>query len=140
VTSSSGAQACPCGSGRDFASCCGPVVDGERLAATAEELMRSRYSAFTTGAADHLFRTWHPRTRPDVVDLDASTRWTGLTVVRTEAGGPADDHGVVEFVASWEEPGPRSAGPGGAGRGELHEVSRFSRRAGRWLYVDGDHS
>ncbi len=102
--------------------------------------MRSRYTAFATGAADHLFRTWHPRTRPAAVDLAASTRWTGLTVVRTEGGGPEDDHGVVEFVASWEEPGVGSAGPGGSARGELHEVSRFSRRAGRWLYVAGDPS
>ncbi len=101
--------------------------------------MRSRYTAFATGAADHLFRTWHPRTRPGTVDLDPSTRWTGLTVLRTVDGGPEDDHGVVEFVASWDGRGVRSAGPGGAGRGELHEVSRFSRRGGRWLYVDGDH-
>ena len=110
--------------------------------------MRSRYTAFATGAADHLFRTWHPRTRPDTVDLDASTRWTGLTVVRTEDGGPGDEHGVVEFVASWEDPEAGSVGTGGTGgtggvggvgRGELHEVSRFTRRAGRWLYVDGDH-
>ena len=115
-------------------------MDGERLAATAEELMRSRYTAFATGAADHLFRTWHPRKRPDAVDIDASTRWTGLTVLRTEGGGPEDDHGVVEFVAAWEDRGAGSAGSAGAARGQLHEVSRFSRRAGRWFYVDGDHS
>jgi SEC-C motif-containing protein len=111
------------------------VVSGARAAATAEELMRSRYTAFATGDAGHLFRTWHPRTRPDDVELDASTRWVGLTVLRTEDGGPADEHGLVEFVASWVD----SSGTGAARRGELHEVSRFARRAGRWLYVDGDH-
>jgi SEC-C motif-containing protein len=131
----SGGGPCPCGSGAAFGDCCGPVVGGERLAETAEALMRSRYTAFATGSADHLFRTWHPRTRPADVELDASIRWTGLVVLRTEAGGPDDDHGVVEFVASWVG----SADTGGAGRGELHEVSRFARRAGRWLYVDGDH-
>ena len=97
--------------------------------------MRSRYTAFATGDVDHLVRTWHPRTRPEVLAADPSTRWTGLTVVRTERGGPDDDEGVVEFVARFEEP---SAGRGGASAGRLHEVSRFARRAGRWVYVDGD--
>jgi len=96
--------------------------------------MRSRYTAFATGDDAYLLRTWHPRTRPTRVDLDPGTRWTGLTVLRTEGGGPGDEDGVVEFVARWSEP----SGPVGRRRGELHEVSRFARRAGRWLYV-GDH-
>ena len=92
--------------------------------------MRSRYTAFAVGDADHLFRTWHPRTRPDDVAVDPSTSWLGLEVVRTEAGGPDDDTGVVEFRARH-----------GDGRGEhvLHETSRFEHRRGRWVYVDGDH-
>ncbi|GAB3883101.1 YchJ family protein [Terrabacter terrigena] len=98
--------------------------------------MRSRYTAFATGDVDHLVRTWHPRTRPDELVVDASMTWTGLTVLRTEAGGPDDSEGVVEFVARFEE---ASAGRGGrATAGRLHEVSRFARRAGRWVYVDGD--
>ena len=59
---------CPCGGmprGATVADCCGPVVSGERQAATAEALMRSRYTAYVLGDGDHLFRTWHPRTRTD---------------------------------------------------------------------------
>lgn len=98
--------------------------------------MRSRYTAFATGDVDHLVRTWHPRTRPDDLTLDPGTRWIGLTVVRTERGAGDDSDGVVEFVAAFDE---SSAGPGrGATAGCLHEVSRFVRRAGRWVYVDGD--
>ncbi|GAA2744005.1 YchJ family protein [Terrabacter aerolatus] len=129
---------CPCGGGAEgltYAVCCAPLHRGERLAVTAEELMRSRYAAFATGDEDYLVRTWHPRTRPDRVGLDPATRWTGLTVLRTHGGGPDEPDGVVEFVARWTEP---SAGAGSR-RGELHEVSRFARRAGRWLYVDGEH-
>nr|WP_275425753.1 YchJ family metal-binding protein [Nocardioides solisilvae] len=96
---------------------------GAARAVTAEELMRSRYSAFVVGEADYLFTTWHPRTRPDDVVLDPSTRWTGLEVVDVVDGGPEDEEGVVEFVA-------RYAG------GEQRERSRFARRAGRWLYLD----
>jgi SEC-C motif-containing protein len=89
--------------------------------------MRSRYSAFVVGDADHLFRTWHPRTRPDDVTLPTDRTWTGLVVLRTEDGGAADDSGVVEFEARYEA----------AGRtGVQHEVSRFERRRGRWVYVD----
>ncbi|HUT76233.1 MAG TPA: SEC-C metal-binding domain-containing protein, partial [Polyangia bacterium] len=37
---------CPCGSSRDFADCCGPLLGGEGPAETAEALLRSRYTAF----------------------------------------------------------------------------------------------
>jgi SEC-C motif-containing protein len=89
--------------------------------------MRSRYSAFTRRDADYLFRTWHPRTRPDNVTVDPTITWTGLEVIDTVAGGLDDDRGEVEFTASFES----------AGRvGRLHERSRFERRAGRWFYLD----
>jgi SEC-C motif-containing protein len=53
----------------------------------------------------------------------------GLEVLRTVAGGPDDDSGVVEFRARSRD---------AAGEHVLHETSRFERRAGRWVYVDGD--
>ncbi|HET8987887.1 MAG TPA: YchJ family protein [Humibacillus sp.] len=129
-------ESCPCGSSVPYAACCGPLLTGDRLASTAEQLMRSRYTAYAVGDAEHVWRTWHPATRPERVTPDPGTTWTGLAVLRTERGGEEDETGVVEFVARWRED---SAGRG-AGSGELHEVSRFSRRAGRWLYVDGDVS
>lgn len=91
--------------------------------------MRSRYAAYATGDDDHVFRTWHPRTRPDDVSTSPALRWERLEVVRVEAGGPEDDTGVVEFRAHFSTD---------AGRQVMHEVSRFQRRAGRWVYVDGD--
>ena len=117
-------QACPCGSGTSYDACCGRLHRGAAQAATAEELMRSRYAAYVVGATDHLFRTWHPRTRPDVDDLapDPDLTWTGLRVL-----GSGEDW--VEFVASYDRDGVA---------GELRERSRFERRGGRWVYVDGD--
>ena len=88
--------------------------------------MRSRYTAFATGAEDHLFRTWHPRTRPADLSLDPGTRWRGLRVESTAAGGPEDEHGTVEFTAAFVADGEA---------GEVHEVSEFTRRASRWMYV-----
>lgn len=120
-------ELCPCGSGDGYSACCGLLHDGDQQARSAETLMRSRYSAFTRRDADYLFRTWHPRTRPDNVTVDPTITWTGLEVIDTVAGGLDDDRGEVEFTASFES----------AGRvGRLHERSRFERRAGRWFYLD----
>jgi SEC-C motif-containing protein len=101
-----------------------------RLAATPEELMRSRYSAFALGLEDHLLATWHPRTRPADAAPDPALRWTGL-VVHAATGGPDDTTGTVEFTASYASPD---------GAGAMHEVSRFERRGGRWFYLDGEVS
>jgi SEC-C motif-containing protein len=120
-----GLSRCPCGSGTAYAACCGPLHDGQP-APTAEALMRSRYSAYVVGHLDHVFRTWHPRTRPEAPTLP-DVEWVGLDVVRTVDGGAGDDTGVVEFRAR-----SRSAG----GEQVLHETSRFARRGGRWVYVD----
>jgi SEC-C motif-containing protein len=79
--------------------------------------MRSRYSAYALGDTDYVWRTWHPRTRPEQVLPDLGTRWTGLEVLEA-----TDD--TVEFRAHHDD-------------GVLHERSRFERRAGRWFYLDG---
>lgn len=122
-------ESCPCGSGLGYAECCGPLHDGSRQAETAEQLMRARYSAFVCGRDDFLFRSWHPRTRPAEVSAPPMD-WLGLEILATEDGGAADGTGIVEFVARYREPGARKPSA-------LHERSRFARRAGRWLYLDG---
>lgn len=114
---------CPCGSGAAYDACCGPLHRGARQADTAVELMRSRYSAFVLGELDHLFRTWHPRTRPPRLveeGLDSTRTWTGLDVL-----GHGEDW--VEFDAHYTV---------GGVPGVQHERSRFERRAGRWVYVE----
>ncbi|MGE0484716.1 MAG: YchJ family protein [Gammaproteobacteria bacterium] len=122
------AAACPCGSGRDFAACCGPYLDGVTAAPTAEALMRSRYSAFVRGDADYLLASWHPDTRPAALDHDPGLKWLGLRILAVEQGGAGDATGVVEFVARCKR----------AGRAErLHERSSFVRSAGRWVYLRG---
>jgi SEC-C motif-containing protein len=113
---------CPCGSGTPYDGCCGRLHRGAALAQTAEELMRSRYAAYALGETDYVFRTWHPRTRPDDVSPDPALTWTALEIV-----GSGEDW--VEFVASYDR---------GGEPGELRERSRFERRGGRWVYVDGD--
>lgn len=120
--------ACPCGSGRGYDACCAPFHRGTAPPATAEELMRSRYSAFAGGLASYLLATWHRATRPESLDLDDGVRWTGLEVLATEGGGPDDRRGTVEFRASFVEDGRQRS---------LHEVSRFRRDDEGWQYVRG---
>ncbi|NQE70036.1 YchJ family protein [Nocardia gamkensis] len=127
----SGARRCPCGRGEAFDDCCGPVLRGERPAATAEALMRSRYTAFAVGDVAYLLRSWHPRTRPADLTLDPAQRWLFLDVTRTDRGGLFDDTGTVEFVAHYRDED---------GRGTLHETSRFARSDGAWVYLDGTHA
>jgi SEC-C motif-containing protein len=129
-----GAVPCPCLSGETYGDCCGRFHRGEATAPTAERLMRSRYSAFVVGDAAYLLATWHPHTRPRELELDPSMRWRRLDIVDTARGGMLDDEGVVEFRAFYRSEGVDAS----AGRGVLHERSRFARVAGRWLYVDGD--
>jgi SEC-C motif-containing protein len=119
---------CPCGSGEQFGRCCLPLHAGERQAATAEELMRSRYSAYAVADLDYVWRTWHPRTRPETI-TPSEEEWTDLEILDTDAGQPGDEAGEVEFRAHYR----RNRRPG-----VLHERSRFVVRAGRWFYLDGD--
>lgn len=88
--------------------------------------MRSRYTAYSLGNADYLFRTWHPAHRPDDIGLDPGTQWVGLSILAAERGGADDDTGTVEFVARYRD---------GSGHGTLHEHSEFVRKGGRWFYV-----
>ena len=118
---------CPCGSGAAYDACCGPLHDGAP-AETAEALMRVLLGV-RRGHLDYVFRTWHPRTRPADLTPTPGTTWVGLEVLRTAEGGPSDDVGEVEFRARFRTP---------AGEHVLHETSRFERRRGRWVYVDGD--
>lgn len=118
---------CPCLSGLTYDECCGPLHRGERAASTAEQLMRSRYSAYAVRDADYVRRTWHASGRPRTLDLDDGTRWYRLDVLGSTGGGPGDTHGTVEFRAFY-----RSVD----GAGALHEVSRFVRDRGGWVYLD----
>jgi len=124
-----GQDNCPCLSGDQYGECCGRFHAGTAEAATAEQLMRSRYSAFAQSDAGYLLRTWHPDKAPAALETDPGMVWRRLDILSTSGGGPFDNAGTVEFKAYYRH---------GGERGILHEVSRFVRENGRWYYVDGD--
>jgi SEC-C motif-containing protein len=88
--------------------------------------MRSRYTAYALGLMDYVRATWAPETCPESFASDPpGLKWIGLEVKRCLSVDA--DHATVEFVAR---------GKLGGRAHRLHEVSRFERRAGRWVYVD----
>ena len=144
------AAMCPCGSGQGLEACCGRWHAGAP-APDAENLMRSRYSAFVLGKAEYLFDTWHSSTRPDDLELDPNWEWRRLVIEATTAGGPFDDEGTVTFTAIARTPEGRvsqrersrfvresrsgwgaAAGEGGA------RVGGAAVTGSRWVYLDGD--
>ena len=118
--------ACPCG-GIDYARCCARFIDEGILPTTAEELMRSRYSAFTRNDEAYISASWAATTRPPppLTSPDDNAQWLGLDVRSHHSEG---DGATVEFVARYRIHGRAH---------RLHEVSRFVREQGRWYYLDG---
>tara|TARA_R110002096_G_scaffold161339_6_gene327876 strand:- start:5781 stop:6122 length:342 start_codon:yes stop_codon:yes gene_type:complete len=99
---------------------------------TAEQLMRSRYSAYFFRRVDYLVETTHPDTKSDSLgkDLDEMVyhvNWIYLRVVNVIKGGKDDKVGKVEFAAGYFAEDERH---------ELNEISRFKRYKGAWKYMD----
>ena len=86
--------------GADLPRVLRPLHEGTARAATAEQLMRSRYSAFAVGDAGYLLDTWHPGTRPRSLDLDPGRAVAGWRSSPRTAGR-CSSRGTVEFVARY---------------------------------------
>ena len=119
---------CPCGTGKNYIACCGPVHGGAQ-AGDAQALMRARYSAYAKSNEAFLLRSWAPETRPNSLGLDPRQIWTKLDIKGHKITGP--DTAIVHFKAHWRV-GDRS--------GTITEKSRFRRDGSDWVYVDGDVS
>ena len=124
---------CPCGQGQ-YAVCCQPLHLKQQTAQTAEQLMRSRYSAFVFGLIDYLYETTHPshrtkKLKEEITFTCKGLAWTKLEVLETWQGGENDKVGKVSFRASYVQDGHEG----------LHgEHSRFKRYGKAWMYVDGE--
>ena len=124
---------CPCKSKKPYLECCLPYHKGKKKPATAEQLMRSRYSAFFFRDVDYLWETHHPDTREESLrrDLEETihhTGWKFLTILSASKGGEKDKQGKVEFIADYYWDGEVQ---------QLQEHSRFRKYKGAWKYLDG---
>ncbi|NUM57751.1 MAG: YchJ family protein [Bdellovibrionaceae bacterium] len=126
---------CPCGSSKSYESCCDPFIKRQQLPKTAEELMRSRYSAYTKLEMKYLKDTLAPESQSDFDLLGAKkwareSEWLGLKILSTEKGTYDDTTGRVEFIASYKQ------------KNQIfhhHENSVFRKTPqGQWLFVSGE--
>ena len=124
---------CPCGSGQIYRECCQRFWATQQKPNTAEQLMRSRYTAFVLQKAQYLVDTHHADFR-EANALQAlkksfkNTQWLGLEVIGVEAGQATDDKGMVEFKAHFNSLGIQQV---------LHERSSFVKEQGQWFYTTG---
>ena len=119
---------CYCGSSLSFGNCCEPYLKNQQKAPTAEVLMRSRYSAFATGAADYLVSTTHISQRKfhnkaDILEWSKSNHWIKLEVLATTETS-------VTFKAYYLDSELKA---------QIHkEHSTFVLENESWYYVDGE--
>ncbi|WP_109438605.1 YchJ family protein [Aquimarina sp. AU119] len=123
---------CHCGRPMTYTSCCGKIHQDITTALTAEDLMRSRYSAFVVAKGDYLIKSHHSSTRPSlkekksIVRWAKSVNWVKLEVLQTSKGAPQDTKGTVEFKAFYYDD---------TGIQMIYEHSKFIKEHGYWVYV-----
>lgn len=123
-------QDCPCGQGQ-YAACCQPLHLKQQVAQTAEQLMRSRYSAFALQQIDYILQTTAlgqqgALDRAAIADWSQSNQWLKLDVVQHQ---PKLDktHALVEFKAHYHD---------GTQAHIHHEVSHFVLHQQQWYFLD----
>jgi SEC-C motif domain protein len=120
---------CLCGSGIEYGQCCGQFHSGEKLADTAEALMRSRFTAYAMNNTDYILATWQTQVQQEKLNFgEENIAWQRLEIIDTKKGGLNDTKGIVEFKAFYQNNGEDYL---------LHEISRFAKSNGRWFYIDG---
>ncbi len=125
---------CYCGEVKPFSDCCEPIIKGKQPAQTAEQLMRSRYSAYVIVDVKYLIATIYPTQQKNFDEADirawaVANQWQKLEVIATKQGKFNQEDGEVEFKASYIDD---------AGKLQIHhEKSTFVKENGKWYYLSG---
>ncbi|RCW93495.1 YchJ family protein [Winogradskyella arenosi] len=122
---------CYCGTTKTYQECCEVFHRNNGKTDTAEQLMRSRYSAFVLADGDYLMATHHQSTRPTkekkaIVKWTKSVQWVKLDVLETTQGTQNDHKGTVTFNAYFFENGKIDV---------IHEKSAFVKEGNLWYYL-----
>lgn len=122
---------CNCDSGVLYDNCCAIAHSNISLVKTAEQLMRSRYTAYVLANIDYLMQSHHSSTRPirekqEIVDWTTSVDWIKLEVLNATHGLESDEKGTVEFKAYFKDK---------EGEQVLHENSKFVKENNHWVYL-----
>lgn len=122
---------CPCGSQKHYKDCCQLYIEAHQRAETPEQLMRSRYTAYSMANIPYIKQTMSGA--PLIgYDEQAAKKWAehaiwiGLEIIESRLETP--DLGFVEFVATFIEKNQLKT---------IHECSEFHRKNNCWFYVNG---
>jgi SEC-C motif-containing protein len=126
-------ETCPCGSELNYSECCELIIKGEKNADTAEQLMRSRYSAYAKMEIPYIYTSLHPDHRKDYNEKStrawaANSQWHNLEINETYEGTAEDTVGQVEFTAIYSENSIKK---------KHHEMAYFKKEDDTWYFVDG---
>jgi SEC-C motif-containing protein len=122
---------CYCGNSKPYTDCCEIGHKNLTEIKTAEQLMRSRYSAFVLANGDYLMATHHNSTRlikekKAIVKWTKSVQWIRLEVLETSKGSENDIKGIVTFNAYFFENGKVDL---------INEKSAFVKENNQWFYL-----
>ena len=124
---------CPCGSKKKYEACCQPFIIGKEFPNSSEQLMRSRYTAYTQGLVDYIAQTMRGKVAIGYDKVSArawatSVVWLKLDVIKSYSADK--ETAFVEFSALFLAKNNKLQ--------EIHELSKFKLVDGRWYYVDGE--
>lgn len=125
---------CPCGRNETYTNCCKKAHDNINSVKTAEDLMRSRYSAFVLANIDYLTLSWSLKTcdtsakaKKELKNWTKSVTWVKLDVLSVTKGTEQDTTGNVHFKAFFYENGNLEC---------IEENSFFEKQNKHWVYVN----
>ncbi|BBN81209.1 UPF0225 protein [Pseudoalteromonas sp. A25] len=121
---------CYCSSNTPFEECCGPFINSSHLPTTAEQLMRSRYSAYCTKNAEYIRATYVQNEQQhhsveDILAFADVAQFIKLEIIDT---GSTSEASYVEFKATYIAENKVCM---------LHEKSLFVKESEQWKYLDG---
>ena len=123
---------CHCRSEKQFQQCCKPFISGKTKPNTAEELMRSRYTAFCINNLTYIENTM---SGPALIQFlsnpnhNTNIKWQKLDICEANDGQKSDTFGTVRFKAYYKLNDNHYC---------HHERSEFIKVNNQWLYNDGN--
>ena len=125
---------CPCGSNKNYNDCCGRFISGNEVPNSPEQLMRSRYTAYTKANINYIKQTMHGKALENFNAKEAKVwakqaNWLGLEIIK--ASVTVLNKGFVEFIAKYYYDKQVR---------QIHENSEFHLIDDRWYYVSGTHN
>lgn len=121
---------CFCRSGKEYKHCCAPFHLHTAIPETAEQLMRSRYTAYVLKNIPYIVSTTVPSQQTLLEthllqEWANNTTWLGLEILKTE--NLTKTQSAVEFKAIFQ---------GEEGELAHQERSIFVKIENRWYFVD----